>query len=262
MSVWDLFEPLSGGRMSTQIVSQIVPLIRSKRLKPGDRFPSERELSQTFGVSRVTVRDALRILEVMGLVEIRVGSAGGAFVTVPSTAVVGEGVLNMLALRELSPERLAETRAMLELAVLDLVLVRITDEEIEDLRELCRRSRDLAEADAYDPYLSNEFHTRLARCTHNDAVALLGESFAGPLSMADLRAKERPEWTYLHSVKEHAELVEAIAEGDAPRARRLLRDHLLRNVTLPSRRETVEGEDSGRLADLFQQPPRRGAASD
>jgi GntR family transcriptional regulator, transcriptional repressor for pyruvate dehydrogenase complex len=250
MSISELFEPLSGGRMSREIVSQILPLIRNGRLKPGDRLPAERELSQTFGVSRVTVRDALRVLEVMGLVEIRVGSAGGAFVTVPSTDVVGEGVVNMLALREVNPDQLAETRAMLELAVLDLVLARITDEEIEDLRELCRRSRELAEAGTYDPHLSNEFHARLARCTHNDAVALLGESFAGPLSMADLRAKERPGRTFLDSVNEHTDLVEAIAAGDASRARRILRDHLLRNVNLPPKRRRPKGKDSGRITDM------------
>lgn len=250
MSINDLFEPLSGGRMSQEIVSQILPLIRSGRLKPGERLPAERELSQSFGVSRVTVRDALRVLEVMGLVQIRVGSAGGAFVTVPSADVVGEGVVNLFALRDVSPEELAETRAMLELAVLDLVLVRITDEEIEDLRELCRRSHELAEADAYDTHLSNEFHVRLARCSHNDAIAVLGESFAGPLSMAQVRARERPERSYLQSVEEHTRLVEAIAAGEAVEARQLLRDHLLHTVKLSEPTRSIGEPDSGRLADL------------
>lgn len=250
MSITEMFQPLAGGRMSAEIVGQIIPLIRSGELRPGDRFPSERELSQTFEVSRVTVRDALRVLEVMGLVQIRVGSAGGAFVTVPSPDVVGEGVVNMMSLRGVGHAQLAETRAMLELAVLDLVLVRITEEEIAELRQHCRRAQELADAGDYDTHLSNEFHAALARCTHNDAVGLIADSFAGPLSMGQIRASEKWDERARQTVAEHTALVEAIAERDASLARRILRHHLLRNL---DENVTVDGSgpnDSGRLADL------------
>jgi GntR family transcriptional regulator, transcriptional repressor for pyruvate dehydrogenase complex len=250
MSVSEMFKPLAGGRMSAEIVGQIIPLIRSGELQPGDRFPSERELSQTFEVSRVTVRDALRVLEVMGLVQIRVGSAGGAFVTVPSPDVVGESVVNMMSLRGIEHAQLAETRAMLELAVLDLVLVRITDEEIEELRELGRHAQKLTDAGDYDTHLSTEFHAALARCTHNDAVALIADSFAGPLSMAEIRATEPWDERGRRTVEEHIALVEAIAARDGSLARRILRHHLLRNLDEKIGVEPTGPNDSGRLADL------------
>lgn len=250
MSISEMFQPLAGGRMSAEIVGQIIPLIRNGELKPGDRFPSERELSQTFEVSRVTVRDALRVLEVMGLVQIRVGSAGGAFVTVPSPEVVGEGVVNMMSLRGIEHAQLAETRAMLELAVLDLVLVRITDDEIEELRELCRHAQTLTAAGEYETHLSNQFHAALARCTHNDAVALLAHSFAGPLSMAEIRAAEEWEERAHRTVAEHTALVEAIAARDAVMARRILRHHLLRNLKPDIGVGGTGPDDEGRLEDL------------
>ena len=78
-----LFNRINPGRISG-IVDQIRLLMRQGQLQPGDRLPAERELCEHFGVSRVTVREALRVLEANGLVEIRVGARGGAFVRSPS----------------------------------------------------------------------------------------------------------------------------------------------------------------------------------
>lgn len=231
MSITEILQPLAGGRMSAEIVGQFLPLIRNGRLQPGDRLPPERVLSETFGVGRATVRDALRVLEVMGLVEIRLGSTGGAFVTVPSTDLVGEGILNMMLVRRIDPAQIAETRALLELAILDLALTRITDEEISQLREECRHSRELVEAGTYDTDRFRAFHTSLACATHNDAVALMAESFTGPLSLGNLRASEEAGESARRTVEEHDALVEAVERRDAATARKVLRDHLLRNVS-------------------------------
>jgi len=76
----NLFDKVSVGRISETIVDQIRQLMYTGQLRPGDRLPAERDLCERFGVSRVTVREALRTLESSGLVEIRVGARGGAFV--------------------------------------------------------------------------------------------------------------------------------------------------------------------------------------
>src|SRR5690349_18760873 len=88
----DLFRPVNVDRVSQVIVDQIKALVREGKLATGDRLPSERDLCQRFGVSRVTVREALRVLEANGLIEIRVGARGGAFVSSPSKERLGEGL--------------------------------------------------------------------------------------------------------------------------------------------------------------------------
>src|SRR3954470_8085558 len=129
MSTADLFSPVSVGRISEVIVEQMRILIREGKLVPGDRLPSERELCERFGVSRVTVREALRVLEANGLVEIRVGARGGAFVTAPSSRLVGEGIADLITLSTLSAAEVTETRIVLELGIVPLVCERATEED-------------------------------------------------------------------------------------------------------------------------------------
>lgn len=228
MSITSLLSPVTERRRSSQIVAQVVGLIREGRLAPGDRLPPERELATTFGVSRVTVRDALRALDVMGLLEIRVGSSGGAFVTTPSPEVVGQNLANILMMRSFDPEHIAETRLVLELGIFDLVSARATEEDLEALRDVCRRTRAAWESGTATRPLSFEFHHTLAAAAHNPALTMVAESFSGPLSMMALRAKEvRPDATR-RTVEEHEGIVESLAAGDPDRAREVLIGHLLR----------------------------------
>lgn len=223
-----LFAPVHGRRMSGEIVGQILDLIRSGRLAVGDRLPAERELAASMGVSRVTVRDALRVLEVMGLVNIRVGSSGGAFVTRPSTNVIGENLFNLLVMGTFEPKEIAEARLVMELGILDLAVERLTPEDLEDLKAICRHSRELFEAGEHDSNVAISFHRRLAGAAHNDAIAMLSESFAGPLSMAAIRSAEVREDAHLRTIEEHEKIVAALAVGDPDSARRTMVTHLLR----------------------------------
>src|ERR1043165_1819814 len=114
MADW-MFAPVSVARASSAIAEQIRGAIRGGKLKAGDRLSPERELAEQFGVSRVTVRDALRALEAMGLLEVRVGARGGAFVTVPSGAVMGQTMSDMMMMSALTPEDVVEARLVIEL---------------------------------------------------------------------------------------------------------------------------------------------------
>ena len=226
----DLFAPVAGGRISDAITHQIRTAILSRRLQPGDRLPNERELADRFGVSRVTVRDALRTLEAGGLLEIRVGASGGPFVTVPSTSFVGEGISHMLVLSDVDPEEIAEARVILELGTVGLVVERATETDIEDLRRLCAVGADALAAGDYDTQLSRDFHAALAVASHNRAIEMVTATFAGPLSMHAVREREPEQWSHEHTVAEHLELVEAIAARDGDRAREVMRAHLTRGT--------------------------------
>src|ERR1044072_664033 len=115
-----LFAPISGARASSSIADQIRQASGTGRLAQGERLPPERELAEQFGVSRVTVRDALRALEAMGLIEVRVGARGGAFVTVPSGAVMGQTMSDMMMMSALTPEDVVEARLVIELGTVTL----------------------------------------------------------------------------------------------------------------------------------------------
>src|ERR671932_2067433 len=111
----NLFAPITVARASSAIADQIRAAIVGGQLKEGERLPPERSLAEQFGVSRVTVRDALRALEAMGLITVRGGARGGAFVTAPTGAVVGQTMSDMLMMSVVTPEDVVEARLVVEL---------------------------------------------------------------------------------------------------------------------------------------------------
>jgi GntR family transcriptional repressor for pyruvate dehydrogenase complex len=226
----EFFTPVSTGRVSADIVEQIKRAIQDGRLTPGDQLPSERELTKQLGVSRVSVRDALRMLEAYGLIEVRVGARGGAFVTAPAPNLVGEGMAHMLLLASVAPSDVTELRLIFELALLPLACERRTEEDLEELDVICDRAEATLQAGTYDVALSAEFHTRLAEATHNTAIALFAESFQG-LLLASLRHAQRvaPEMGKA-GLLEHRAIVDAIRARDADAARTIMSEHLERTA--------------------------------
>jgi DNA-binding FadR family transcriptional regulator len=236
----DLLTRVSIGRISEVIVDQIRMLIRQGDLAAGDRLPSERDLCERFGVSRVTVREALRVLEANGLVEIRVGARGGAFVTAPSSRLVGEGIADLITLSTLTAVEVTETRMVLELGIVPLVCERATEEDVAALYEICDRSAAALENDEYPLALSAEWHTRYAQAAHNGAVAMLVESLHDPLIMSLERAREAAPLHGRRGVEEHRALVAAIADHDVQRATHLMRTHLERTAERIARVERTD----------------------
>jgi GntR family transcriptional repressor for pyruvate dehydrogenase complex len=225
-----VFAPVATGRISTDIVEQVKALIRRGRLAPGDQLPPERDLTRQLGVSRVSVRDALRMLEAHGLVEVRVGARGGAFVTAPAPRLVGEGIADMLMLAPVSAAEVTEARMVFELAMLELACERADADDVAALEEICDRADEALAARAYDPALSAEFHTRLAQCAHNDAIALFAEAFEGPLRMSLQQAQHVDPKMGRVGALEHRALVEALRARDANAARAIMGKHLARTA--------------------------------
>ena len=225
-----LFSRVSVGRISEIIVDQIRLLMRQGQLKPGDRLPPERDLCERFGVSRVTVREALRMLESSGLVEIRVGARGGAFVTAPSSDRVGEGLADLLTLSVISAADVTEVRMILEEGLVPLVCERATEEDLAELETICQRSEAALTTGDYSMDMSLEFHIRVAQSTHNPAIVMLVESFRGPILMSLQQAHEAaPEMGGL-GTREHEQFIEAVRRRDAETASKIMREHLERTA--------------------------------
>lgn len=108
-----MFRPARPKRAVDQIVAQVAGLLRDGRLRPGDRLPSERALAGQFAVSRNTVREALRILEFNGMLVLKRGSTGGAFVTRPDPDGAAGGIADALDRAGFPPRELKAARASL-----------------------------------------------------------------------------------------------------------------------------------------------------
>jgi GntR family transcriptional repressor for pyruvate dehydrogenase complex len=235
-----LFNRINPGRISGIIVDQVRLLMRQGQLQPGDRLPAERELCEHFGVSRVTVREALRVLEANGLVEMRVGARGGAFVRSPSKERVGEGILDYLTMSPVSSGDVTELRMVLELGIIPLVCERATDDDIEDLLALCHRAREALASGSHDVSMSVEFHTRVAQCAHNGAIELLLPSLQGPLLRSLAEARQAAPNMGRRGVQEHLAFVEAVRDRKVDDAVQIMRAHLERTAARVRHDEKVK----------------------
>jgi GntR family transcriptional regulator, transcriptional repressor for pyruvate dehydrogenase complex len=227
----DLFSAVSVGRVSQVIVDQIRALIRQGRLNPGDRLPPERDLCERFGVSRVTVREALRVLEAGGLIEVRVGARGGAFVTSPTNARLGEGLADLLQLSPLTAAEVTEARRVFELGIVPLVVERATEEDLVALERLCEEQQTALDEQRYTMEMSAEFHVRVAASTHNKAVEMIVHSFHGPLLMSLKEAQTVEPLMGHRGAHEHLEFVHAIRRRDVAEAEAIMRTHIDRTAT-------------------------------
>ena len=226
----ELFSPVSIDRISEVIVDQIRLLIRRGQLVAGSRLPSERDLCTKFGVSRVTVREALRVLEANGLIEIKVGAHGGAFVTAPTSERVGMGITDLLVLSRLSAAEVTQARQLIDLGVVPIVCESATAADIDDLFALCAAAEAACDHGEYTMEMSAEFHVRLARATHNGAIIMLVQSFRESVLMSLERAHESAPWMGKKGVDEHRSLVEAVRDRDPVRAQRIMAEHLNRTM--------------------------------
>ncbi len=225
-----LFTPVASGRISELIADQIRGLVREGQLRPGDRLPSERDLCQQFGVSRVTVRDALRLLEGAGMIDTKVGARGGAFVKMPTSAKIGEGITDMLSMAALHADEVTEARMVLEMGLVPLVCERATAKDIEELNDICDRAEAALAAGHHDVKFSTEFHIRFAVAAHNRPLSFLVESLQVPLRHSLEEAQAVAPRMGRPGVAEHRALVEAVTAHDVDAARGIMSRHLGRTA--------------------------------
>jgi GntR family transcriptional regulator, transcriptional repressor for pyruvate dehydrogenase complex len=225
------WEPVRKVRTYEQVMAQIEQRMLDGLLAPGDRLPSERELSQLLGVSRPSLREALRVLEVLGIVEIRPGrgpEGGTVFVGRP-----GEGfaiLLKMqLALGHFSDTDVLRTWLMLEEWAVEAAARNATSEDYEALQGILDEM-DASGLTIQDFHrLDTEFHVRVAKSTGNSLASYLMSSLRTAVQRQMIDAYEQlADWreTAKSVHLEHREILRAIEEHDAPRAVELVRGHI------------------------------------
>jgi GntR family transcriptional regulator, transcriptional repressor for pyruvate dehydrogenase complex len=216
-------EPVKSVRIYEDIVRQVKALIADGHLKSGDRLPPERDLAERFRVSRTSVREALRSLQSLGLIEIRAGE--GAFVRdVSVEALIEPLALVILPYREAVGE-LFEARHLLEPAIAALAARRASREEIAEMeRILDEQAREVAHGRT-GMAQDSSLHAAIAAAAHNRAIVRIVNA------LVDLLAQSREESLHTpgrpkRSHQDHRRILGAIRRGDEAGAHKAMLDHL------------------------------------
>ncbi len=213
------------GKVTEAIVRNLQARISRGELKPGEQLPPERQLAESFQASRGSIREALRALELSGLIRSRQG--GGNFVaqSLPSALTVPLG--NYLVRQRQALIDLYEARQMLEPRLAFLAAERAARADVERIREaLVRQERDLEAEDLNVAYDSDRgFHLAIAEASHNQTFIRLHNY------LSDLVSESRREVVDSHARREqaivdHRQILEAIASGDGPAASAAMLQHL------------------------------------
>ena len=178
------FRPIRASRAFEEIAAQIRAEMAEGRLRVGSRLPSERALAEQFGVSRNTLREALRSLEHAGLIRLQKGATGGAFISEASGQAIGAGLLDMYQLGSIEPRQLTEARIWLEEIVVREACRRATPQDCDALDANVQAAGDAAKAGNFDRSveLHLEFHRMLARLTGNPIMVTLLDGVLGVLA--------------------------------------------------------------------------------
>ena len=210
-------------RRYEQVAEQIQKLIAQGTLKPGDRLPPERELATRFGVARSSIRDAVRTLEVMGILEPRQG-AGTVVRDLSADSLVVPLATVLVRKRELVSE-LLDVRRMLEPGLAARAAKNATVEEVLELEDILRRQAVKLRRGEPSIEEDSEFHYVIGKAARNSVVLkvldvlmdLLRESRA-----RSLQAPGRPERSYAG----HMRVLRAIKRRDPEAAEKAVRKHL------------------------------------
>ncbi len=175
------FEAIASLRAPDEIEAQIRQMVASGQHPPGDRLPPERELAARLQVSRNTLREALRGLEQAGLIQMRKGAHGGAFVLHGTTGVIVNGMRDLYHLGAITPQQLTDARIWLSDMIVRIACELATE---EDLAALEANVADTALADRQGRFderqrLNREFHIVLARITRNPIIESTMEGVMG-----------------------------------------------------------------------------------
>ncbi len=218
-----IFSPVRPTRASSDVIAQIRAAILSGKFRPGDRLPTERELAQQFGVSRVTIRDALRALEASGLIRVKVGGQGGPYVARPDVALLSDSLGAHFQLQGTTFRELAEARLALETTAARLAAERASGDDLRALEAAIHGPiRPSYEAAA----TSLDFHTALVTAAHNRALLSMFMATRALIQKAfDTLHARQPDMVDA-ARRAHTDLYQAIARRDADTAVKIMRDHM------------------------------------
>jgi GntR family transcriptional repressor for pyruvate dehydrogenase complex len=215
--------PVKSTRIYEEIVRQVKAMIAEGRLKSGDRLPPERDLSEKFVVSRTSVREALRALESLGLVEIRPGE--GTFVREVSIETLIEPLALIMASQREAIGELFEARRLLEPSIAALAAKRATPEDLQEMERILDEQGLEVAAGRTGFAQDARFHAAIGAAAHNRAITRIAHALMDLLAQSRedaLATPGRPS----RSHADHRRILAAIGARDEVAARAAMVDHL------------------------------------
>ncbi len=216
-------------RPQEQVESQIRQAILDGEFRPGDRLPSAASLARNFGVSRSTIREALRALSGAGLITTSPGASGGSFVEAIDhhslSQRFGESVENIMRLGSITYPEVADVRLMLEVPSARMAARARTEEDLAELDRIVEEEKRVAVSDPSVPSLNAEFHRVVARASGNRLFASLISALhyvTHPLDYIDTSAELGRQ-----SVIHHIRIVAAVRDRNEGAAAAAMETHLM-----------------------------------
>ena len=225
------WKPLARMRTHEQVVAEIENRLITGALKAGDRLPPERQFAEALGVSRGAVREALRILEAIGVVEAGTGSGPTSGSVIVKDTVAGMAMVMRvhLQLASFSQDDLVEVRLLIERLAAGKAADVATSGDVDELRALVEQMRGVHTTATYND-LDAAFHVRIVQASGNALAAVLMAAMREALRQAMVTAFESLDdvsATMAKLTDEHAAIVDAIAAHDGGLATELVGTHIV-----------------------------------
>jgi GntR family transcriptional regulator, transcriptional repressor for pyruvate dehydrogenase complex len=224
-------ETLTKTRLYEEIIKQIIVSIKSGELKPGDRLPAERDLAMQMKVSRTAIREALRSLDTMGIIDSKVGS--GTYIKEMSIDGLMDSFAGVLSKNERLIIELIEVRLLLEVEIARLAARMINEEKIKAIEKTLKTMEDEINDGGLGIKGDNAFHNELANAAENLAMtSILG--LCGDLLDSTRKAALTALGDPRIGLESHRAIFGAVRAGDEDEAAKLMKKHLetaYRNLT-------------------------------
>jgi len=260
-----MFQTAKPTKVFQEVVNQIEEAILTGRIETGQTLPSERELKAMFQISRGTLREALRVLEQKGLIEIRLGVGGGSVVRTVDTGRISESLGLLIRSQKVSLNHLAEFREGMEGSIAAQAAERRNAADIRKLKDLLAVADDCMQAGhpRRDEFLEmdKQIHMTIAATTQNPIYQSVLASIHDNIHRYYDRFLSMDDRELQENYRDLCDLVDAIDKGNAPGARRLARQHVQRfngYMQRRAREELAGPQPSSRLKGPAPKNDRKG----
>jgi len=203
------------------ILDEITRLITEGILKPGDRLPSESELAERFGVGRSSLREAMRALQLLGIVEVIQGK--GTFLRQTHMLPLATDWARLSRMGLIS--QVMEARQIIEVAIAQLAAERATEEDIAVMRAAIRRAEEAHGDSVISGEASVDFHLALAEATHNEVLALMYKTVRD-LYLETARQTQMTPESAENRLQDHRQILESVEQQDPELASKLMAEHI------------------------------------